>query len=138
MWCDTAHQFIWSNVLSWSCLFSLAWPSFIMNLPLQASLSILLVMVSIKKPYEVDVSQHCPALQLIFSCWVGWISWLAYWVGWIRCLPLFGFLRPDLSHLGYRNRCFLVALCQRTARRPNLELATKTFLQKYRGSFSAM
>ena len=39
----------------------------------------------------------------------------------------FGFLRPDLSPLGYGNRCFLVGLCHLIVRRLNLEVATKRF-----------
>ena len=53
----------------------------------------------------------------------------------------FGFLRPDLSPLGYGNRCFLVALCHLIVRRPNLEVATKQLLHqqvKIPGYFSAM
>ena len=43
---------------------------------------------------------------------------------------IFGFLRPDLSPWGYRNRCFLVALCCLIVRRPNLEVSTKRRLHQ--------
>ena len=39
-----------------------------------------------------------------------------------------GFLRPDLPFWGYRNRCFLVALCHLIVRRLNLEVTTKHLL----------
>ena len=42
----------------------------------------------------------------------------------------FGFLRPDLLPWGYRNRCFLVALCRLIVRRPNLEVVTKRILHQ--------
>ena len=42
--------------------------------------------------------------------------------------PFFGFLRPDLSLRGYRNRCFLVAVCCLIVRRLNLELAANRLL----------
>ena len=42
--------------------------------------------------------------------------------------PFFGFIRPELSPRGYRNKCFLVALCRLIVGRPNLEVATKRFL----------
>ena len=42
----------------------------------------------------------------------------------VDVFSFFGFLRPDLSPSGYRNRCFLVALCCLIVRRPNLEVAT--------------
>ena len=38
------------------------------------------------------------------------------------CLSFFGFLRPDLSPWGYRNRCFLVALSHVIVRRANLKV----------------
>ena len=38
------------------------------------------------------------------------------------CLSFFGFLKHDWSPWGYRNRCFLVALCCLIVWRPNLEL----------------
>ena len=41
------------------------------------------------------------------------------------CLSFFGFLKPDLSPWGYRNRCFLIALCRLIIRMPNLNAATK-------------
>ena len=43
---------------------------------------------------------------------------------------IFGFLRPDLSPQGDRNRYFLAALCLLIVRRPNLEVATDSN-QKY-------
>ena len=43
----------------------------------------------------------------------------------VDAYPFFGFLRPDLSSLGYGDRCFLVALFRLIVRRPNLEVATK-------------
>ena len=46
------------------------------------------------------------------------------------CLSFFGFLKPDLSPWGYRNRCFLVALCCLIVRRPNLKVATKRLLHQ--------
>ena len=55
--------------------------------------------------------------------------------------PFFGFLRPDRSLWGYRNRCFLAALCCLIVRRPNLKVTTKRLLHqqvKYHGSFSSM
>ena len=36
------------------------------------------------------------------------------------CLSFIGFVRPDLSPWGYRNMCFLVALCHLIVRRLNL------------------
>ena len=42
----------------------------------------------------------------------------------------FGFLRPDLSPLGYRTRCFLIVLCSLKVRRINLEVATKRLVQQ--------
>ena len=57
------------------------------------------------------------------------------------CLPFFGFLRPDLSPWGYRNTCFLFALCHLIIRRPILEVAAKMLLHqqvKISGWFSAM
>ena len=57
------------------------------------------------------------------------------------CISVFGFFRLDLSPWGYRNRCFLVALCHMIVRRLNLEVATKRLLHqqvKYWGSFSAI
>ena len=59
----------------------------------------------------------------------------------VDAYPFFGFLRPDHSHLGYGNRCFLVALSRLEVRRPNLEVTTKRLLHqqvKYHGSFSSM
>ena len=59
----------------------------------------------------------------------------------VDAYPFLGFLRPDLPPWGYRNKCFLVALCHLILRRPNLEVATKRILlhqQKYQSSFSAM
>ena len=53
----------------------------------------------------------------------------------------FGFLRPDLSPWGYRNRCVLVALCCLIVRRPNVEVVTLRVLHqqvKILGSFSAL
>ena len=44
--------------------------------------------------------------------------------------PFFGFLRSDLSLLGYGKRCFLVALYRLVVRRPNLEVATKRLLHQ--------
>ena len=38
-----------------------------------------------------------------------------------QCLSFFGFLRPNLPPWGYKNRCFLVALCRLIVRRQNLE-----------------
>ena len=35
------------------------------------------------------------------------------------CLSFFGFLRPDLATWGYKNRCFLVALCRLKVRKVN-------------------
>ena len=59
----------------------------------------------------------------------------------VDAYPFFGFLRPDLSPWGYKNRCFLVALCHLIVRRPNLEVTTKRFLHQqvkiYWGSFIA-
>ena len=46
----------------------------------------------------------------------------------VDAYPFFGFLRPDLSSWGYRNRCFLVALCCPIVRRSNLEGATKSLM----------
>ena len=38
--------------------------------------------------------------------------------------------RPDLSPLGYGNRCFLVALCRLIVRTQNLEVTTKRLLHQ--------
>ena len=47
------------------------------------------------------------------------------------CSSFFGFLRPDLSPWGgYRNRCFLVALCCLIVRRLNLVVASKRLLNQ--------
>ena len=35
--------------------------------------------------------------------------------------PFLGFLRPDLSPCGYRNKCFLVALCRLVVRRTDMD-----------------
>ena len=43
----------------------------------------------------------------------------------LNAFPFLFFLRPDLSPWGYRNRCFLVALCYLIIRRSDLEVATK-------------
>ena len=48
----------------------------------------------------------------------------------LGCLSFVGFLRAQLSTLGYRNRCFLSALCHLIVRRPNLEVATKRLLHQ--------
>ena len=48
----------------------------------------------------------------------------------VDAYPTFGFLRPDLSPWGYRDRCFLVALCHLIVRRLNLEVATKRLLHQ--------
>ena len=48
----------------------------------------------------------------------------------VAVYPFFGFVRPDLSPRGYRNKCFLVALSHLIVRRPNLEVATKRFLHQ--------
>ena len=48
----------------------------------------------------------------------------------VVAVAFFGFHRPDLSPWGYRNRCFLVALCCLIVRRPNLEVATKRLLHQ--------
>ena len=48
----------------------------------------------------------------------------------IDACPFFGFVRPDLSPRGSKNRCFLVALCCLIVRRPNLEVATKRLLHQ--------
>ena len=42
----------------------------------------------------------------------------------------FGFLRTGLSPGGYKNKCFLVALCCLIVRRPNLEVVTKRLLHQ--------
>ena len=92
--------------------------------------------VTIKISYGVDVL-HRPALHLIFPIGLvktesGFIvrfvetgsgRWTLV-VAVIWCLSFFGFPRPDLSLWGYRNRCFLVALCCLIERRPNLEVVT--------------
>ena len=39
----------------------------------------------------------------------------------VDAYAFFGYLRPDLSPSGYRNRCFLAAVCHLAIRRPNLE-----------------
>ena len=46
-------------------------------------------------------------------------------------LSSFGFLRPRLSPLGYRNRCFLVVLCRLEVTRLNLDVATKRVLYQH-------
>ena len=48
----------------------------------------------------------------------------------VDAYPFFGFIRPDLSPRGYRNKCFLVALRRLIVGRPNLEVATKRFLHQ--------
>ena len=48
----------------------------------------------------------------------------------VDAYPFFGFLRPNLSPWGYRNRCFLVALCPLIVRRLNLKIATKRLLHQ--------
>ena len=48
----------------------------------------------------------------------------------VDAYPFFGFLRPDLSHSGYGNRCFLVALYRLIVRRPNLEVAARKLLHQ--------
>ena len=48
----------------------------------------------------------------------------------VDAYPFLGFLRPDQSPWGYRNRCFMVALCLLIVRRPNLEVATKRLLHQ--------
>ena len=79
--------------------------------------------------YEVDVL-NCPTLHPIFSYWIpigllkteygfifrsvktGFGRWmLVVAVISVDAYSIFGFLRPDLSHWRYGNRCFLVALC---------------------------
>ena len=45
--------------------------------------------------------------------------------------PFLGFLRPDLSPCGYRNRCFLVALCRLAVRRKDMEVATERLLRQH-------
>ena len=61
-------------------------------------------------------------------------DWLDSWIK----------FRNDLSALGYRNRCFLVALCHLIVRRLNLEVATKRMphqqvkIPRLLGSFSTM
>ena len=42
----------------------------------------------------------------------------------------FGFLKPDLWSWGYKKRCFLVAMYNMIAKRPNLEVATKRLLHQ--------
>ena len=44
--------------------------------------------------------------------------------------PFSGFPKPDLSPGGYRNKCFLVALCRLIVRRLNLEVTTKRLLDQ--------
>ena len=99
--------------------------------------------VTIKMPYRVDVLQW-PALWPIFSCWFGSAEsgfivrsvetgsgrWMLVVAVISVDLPFFDFFRPDLSPWGYRNRCFLVALCCLIVRRPNLEVATKRLLHQ--------
>ena len=48
----------------------------------------------------------------------------------VDAYPFLGFLRPDLSPSGYRNRCFLVALCCLIVRRQNWRVATKRLLNQ--------
>ena len=48
----------------------------------------------------------------------------------VDAYPFFGFLRPDLSPGGYRNTCFLVALCCLIVIRPKLGVTTKRFLHQ--------
>ena len=45
--------------------------------------------------------------------------------------PFLGFLRPDLSPCGNRNRCFLVALCRLVVRRTDMEVATERLLRQH-------
>ena len=42
----------------------------------------------------------------------------------------FCFLRPDLPPWGYRNKCFLVALCHLIVRRPNLQVGNKSLFHQ--------
>ena len=48
----------------------------------------------------------------------------------VDAYSFFGFLRPDLSPSGYRNRCFLDPLCCLVVRRPNLEVVIKILLHQ--------
>ena len=45
----------------------------------------------------------------------------------VDAYPIFGFLKPDLSLWGYKNRCFLVALLWLILKRHIWEKATKSF-----------
>ena len=100
--------------------------------------------VMMKMPYGVDVL-HRPAWHSIFSYWLvktesGFIvrsveTGLGRWMLVIAVIsvdayPFFGLLRPDLSPWGYRNKCFLVALCCLIVRRLMLEVPTKRFLHQ--------
>ena len=101
--------------------------------------------VTIKIPYGVDDLLHQPALHSIFS--YGLVKTesafivrsvetsLGRWALVVAVIsvdtnPFFDSLRRDLSPWGYRNRCFLVALCHLIVRRPNLEVATKRLLHQ--------
>ena len=89
----------------------------------------------------VAVLLHWPFFHPIFSYWVG-LKWI--WI--IRSVEtelrrrtpvvavinvdaylIFGFLKPDLSLWGYKNRCFLVALLWLILKRHIWEKATKSF-----------
>ena len=101
--------------------------------------------VTVKMPYEVIVLLHWSALHCNFFYWAD-SNWIWFYCqiswDWLRemntggnfdqcwCLSFFGFLRPELSPKGYRNKCFLVALCHLIVRIPNLEGATKRLLHQ--------
>ena len=103
--------------------------------------------VTIKMPSRVDVlhNQFCTPIFpiglvitesgfIVRSIETGIRRWmLVVAVISVDAYPFFGFLRPDLSPWGYRNRCFLVVLCCLIVRRLNLDVATKKLLR-----FSAM
>ena len=48
----------------------------------------------------------------------------------VDAYPFLGFLSRDLSPSGYRNRCFLVALCCLIVRRQNWKVAIKRILHQ--------
>ena len=128
-------------VICWYCVSLTSWGEGA-SLALVCHFSI--VCVIIKMPYGVDVLLNRPPLHPIFSYLLdktesdfivrsvktGLGRWtLVVAVIIVDIYPL-GFLKPDLSPWGHRNRCFLVALCCQIVKRPNLEGAKKRLLHQ--------